>query len=50
MNRYNEIQGKNAYLWFNQDQIDKQDNKIMLDIFVCKTLAPRALCQADALA
>lgn len=38
-----------SYLWFDQDQIDEQDNKIMLDIFVCKTLASRALCQADAL-
>jgi len=42
-----EVQRKNAYLRFDQDQIKKKDNKIMLDIFVCKTLAPRALCQAN---
>jgi hypothetical protein len=33
-----------SYLWFDQDQIDEKNNKIMLDIFVCKTLASRALC------
>jgi hypothetical protein len=38
-----------AYLWFDQDQIDKKDNKIMLDIFVCKTLAAWTLCQANTL-
>ena len=47
--RNGESEKTSAYLWFDQDQIEKKDNKIMLDIFVCETLATRALCQANAL-
>lgn len=38
------------YLWFDQHQIDEEDDIVMLDVFVGETLAARALGQADALA
>jgi len=47
--RNGESEKTSAYLWFDQDQIEEKDNKIMLDVFVCETLATRALCQANAL-
>jgi hypothetical protein len=39
-----------AYLRFDQDQVNEENNKIMLDIFVCEAFASRALSQSDALA
>jgi hypothetical protein len=42
------IEGRSSHLRFDQDQINKKDHEVMLDIFVGKPLAPRALCQAHA--
>jgi hypothetical protein len=39
-----------TYLRLDQDQINEQHHKVMLDIFVCEALAARALRQAHALA
>jgi hypothetical protein len=38
------------YLWFDQDQIDEEDDEVMLDIFVGEALAAGALGQAHAFA
>lgn len=39
-----------SYLWLDQDQVDEQDNKVMLDVLVGEPFAARALRQAHALA
>jgi len=41
---------QSTYLRFDQDQINKQHNKVMLDVFVGESFAPRTLRQANALA
>jgi hypothetical protein len=42
--------GMGRYLRFNQHQIDKQHDKVMLDVFVREAFAVWALCEPDALA
>lgn len=37
-------------LWLDQDQVYEEDHKIMLDVFVGKAPASRALCKSDAFA
>ena len=36
-----------AHLWFDQDQVDKQHHKVVLDVFVAEAAAVFAHCQAD---
>lgn len=38
------------YLRFDQDQVDEQYDIIMLDVFVCEPLAPRALHESHVAA
>ncbi len=38
------------YLWLDQDQIDKQDDKVMLDVFVAEAAAVLAHREADIVA
>lgn len=38
-----------AYLRLDQDEVDEQHDKIMLDVFVSEPLASWTLCQPDAL-
>lgn len=38
------------HLRLDQDKIDEQHDKIMLDIFICEALAARTLCQAHTFA
>ena len=33
-------------LRFDEDEINEQDDIIMLDVFICKSFAPWALCQS----
>ena len=35
-----------SYLWLDQNQINEQHNKVMLDVLVGELLAARTLCQA----
>ena len=41
---------ESLYLWFDQNKIDKQHDKIMLDIFIRKALASRALRESHTFA
>lgn len=38
-----------TYLWLNQDEVNKEHDKVMLDVFVGEPLAPRALRQSHTL-
>jgi hypothetical protein len=42
------IEGRLSHLRFDQDQINEKDDEVMLDIFVGKPFALRALCQTHA--
>jgi len=37
-----------AYLWLNQDKVNEEHDKVMLDIFVGESLASRTLRQSHA--
>lgn len=39
-----------SYLGLDQDQVNEEDHKVMLDIFIRKPLTLRTLCQAHTLA
>ena len=41
-------EGRSSHLRFDQDQINKKNHEVMLDIFVGKPFALRALCQTHA--
>ena len=36
-----------THLRFDENEVNKEDNKVMFYIFVCKTFAVRTLCQSD---
>lgn len=38
-----------SHLRFDQDEINEENDKVVLDIFVGESLAARALCQSDSL-
>jgi hypothetical protein len=37
-------------LWFDEDKINEENNKVVLHIFVCKALAMWTLCQTNTFA
>lgn len=39
-----------AYLWLDQDQVDEEHDKVMLDVLVAEAAAVAAHCQADVVA
>lgn len=41
---------RSSYLWFDQDQVDEDHDKVIFDVFVGEALAARALRQSHAFA